>query len=905
MKKHKHYGRWPAACLSAILMVVLALPLLTPLIAEAAAPDTPVNVSPADGATGISLTCTLTSSAFYDGDGDTHVASRWQIAADDQFNDIAYDSGVNTSSLVELSVPSGNLDYDTTYYWHVRHLDNAGYWSGWSTETSFTTLGAEPPGTPINVSPADGAVDVTLTPTLESSPFTDPDEGDAHVASYWQIRTDSGTYDSPIFDSGVTTSSKTSIAISPGDLEYGTTYYWHVMYQDSYGKWSEWSTETSFTTIADTTPPVISMVSSSGITSTAATIAWTTDEPSTSLVEYGLTASYGSASEDAALVTGHSVILSGLTPGTTYHYRVKSRDVWDNEGASGDNTFTTTASGAPGTPVNLSPADGAVDITLTLTLESSAFTDPDTGDTHTASQWQIRNSSGSYGSPVFDSGVSISSKTSIAIPSGELSYETEYCWHVRYRDSYDNWSGWSTETSFTTISNSAPDKPANISPASTATDISLTPTLIGSAFSDPNAGDNHTASQWQIRKASGSYGSPVFDSGVSISSKTSIAIPSGELSYGTKYYWHVSYRDSYDNWSGWSAETSFTTISSSAPDKPANISPASTATDISLTPTLIGSAFSDPDAGDVHIASQWQMRNSSGSYGSPVYDSGTDTSNKTSITVPPGKLIYETEYCWHVRYRDSNGNWSAYSSETCFTATVLHPPGQPAAISPPDEATGISLSPTLEASAFSDPDAGDTHTASQWLITAISGDYSSPVYDSDTDTSNKTSIAVPPGKLSYGTKYYWQVRYRDSHNQWSMWSAEVSFTTRVLTADFSADITEAEPLEVVTFTDLSSGDIISWVWDFGDGVTAEWTTESMPDTGTIGHNYSAAGSYTVLLTVTGVVGTDTRMATDYITISAAAASGAVAGEGLPWPAIGVAIAVAVAGAGLLLYRSSR
>jgi len=786
------------------------------------------------------------------------------------------------------------------------------------------------------------------------------------------------------------------------------------MYQDSYGKWSEWSTETSFTAIADTTPPVISMVSSSGITSTAATITWTTDEPSTSLVEYGLTASYGSDSEDAALVTGHSVILSGLTPGTTYHYRVKSRDAWDNEGTSGDNTFTTTASGAPGTPVNLSPADGAVDIALTPTLESSTFTDPDASDSHSASQWQIRNTSGSYGSPVYDSSTDTSNKTSIAIPLDELVYETEYYWHVRYRDSYDNWSGWSTETSFTTISSSAPDKPANISPAGTATGIGLTPNLIGSAFSDPDEGDTHSASEWQIRKASGSYGSPVYESSTDTINKTSITVPSGELDYGVKYYWHVRYRDSYDNWSGWSTETSFTTISSSAPDNPANISPADAATGIDLTPTLIGSAFSDPDVGDTHTASQWQIRNSSGSYGSPVYDSGTDTSNKTSIAISLDELGYETEYYWHVRYRDSydnwsgwsaetsfttisssapdkpanispadaaigigltptligsafsdpdegdthtasqwlitatsgdysdpvydsgtdtsnktsiaipsekldygvtyywhvryrdsNGNWSAYSLETCFTAVVLHPPEQPAAISPPDDATGISLSPTLEASAFSDPDAGDTHTASQWLITATSGDYSDPVYDSGTDTSNKTSIAVPPGKLSYGTRYYWQVRYRDSHGQWSIWSAEVSFTTRVLTADFSADIIEAEPLEVITFTDLSSGDITSWAWDFGDGVTAEWTTESVPDTGNIGHSYSTAGGYTVSLTVTGVAGTDTRTATDYITISAAAASGVAVGEGLPWPAIGVAIAVAVAAAGLLLYRSSR
>ena len=55
-----------------------------------------------------------------------------------------------------------------------------------------------------------------------------------------------------------------------------------------------------------------------------ATITWDTDEPSDSRVEYGtdpgaLTPSVESGS---ALVTSHSLQLTGLNPSTTYHYRV-------------------------------------------------------------------------------------------------------------------------------------------------------------------------------------------------------------------------------------------------------------------------------------------------------------------------------------------------------------------------------------------------------------------------------------------------------------------------------------------------------------------------------------------------------------------------------------------------------
>src|SRR5439155_9261119 len=50
---------------------------------------------------------------------------------------------------------------------------------------------------------------------------------------------------------------------------------------------------------------------------------------------------------DSRLLTAHSVTLSGLTPSTTYHYRVLSTDAAGNPATSGDFTFTTAAGPAP------------------------------------------------------------------------------------------------------------------------------------------------------------------------------------------------------------------------------------------------------------------------------------------------------------------------------------------------------------------------------------------------------------------------------------------------------------------------------------------------------------------------------------------------------------------------------
>jgi hypothetical protein len=59
-------------------------------------------------------------------------------------------------------------------------------------------------------------------------------------------------------------------------------------------------------------------------------------------VEYGVTDEYGSFTTlDTDMVTSHSVELSGLKAGQTYHYRVISRDASGNETVSPDFTLQT------------------------------------------------------------------------------------------------------------------------------------------------------------------------------------------------------------------------------------------------------------------------------------------------------------------------------------------------------------------------------------------------------------------------------------------------------------------------------------------------------------------------------------------------------------------------------------
>lgn len=96
----------------------------------------------------------------------------------------------------------------------------------------------------------------------------------------------------------------------------------------------------------DITPPVItSGPLVSNVTSSSALVSWSTDELSDSVVQYGKTSSYGLTATGADNVREHSVLLTSLSPDTTYYYRAGSTDSSGNSVWSIQRTFKTSAQG--------------------------------------------------------------------------------------------------------------------------------------------------------------------------------------------------------------------------------------------------------------------------------------------------------------------------------------------------------------------------------------------------------------------------------------------------------------------------------------------------------------------------------------------------------------------------------
>jgi PKD repeat protein len=78
-------------------------------------------------------------------------------------------------------------------------------------------------------------------------------------------------------------------------------------------------------------------------------------------------------------------------------------------------------------------------------------------------------------------------------------------------------------------------------------------------------------------------------------------------------------------------------------------------------------------------------------------------------------------------------------------------------------------------------------------------------------------------------------------------------------ADFTASPRNGPRPLTVQFTDLSSGLIEAWLWDFGDGITSTLQSPT--------HTYAVKGVYTVTLAVNGPGGSDTETKAAYITVT--------------------------------------
>lgn len=408
----------------------------------------PTITLPAANATHVVVNPTLKTSAFSASTpGNTHQRTIWEIhssASIDATTRVWYLDAYSTS-LTAVEVKSGNgtfenalsgayaLSDNTTYYARAAHIDNTGISSDWSSLVTFKTWRG--PAKPSITSPADGALEVAVEPSLTASVFSDADTGDTHLKTDWEIRSyEEFTYDAYVVWRKNGSTNLTSITVNAANGEYvngqtklnAYTKYWaRVRYYDNHGAPGEWSEPVEFTTQSPPNKPWIgipiywynyqyqySVLPNPAIDSTWANDpagendrhtmtdwevwdevrvgdtfsvnkrVWYKNKDTHNLIRIYVTTANGTFENSLAGKTG-------LSHSTVYYARARH---YDNHGSVSDwsNWIRFFSKTPPRKPAIASPVANQTHVSIYETkLDSGEFLWGDEGDTHLKSDWEI------------------------------------------------------------------------------------------------------------------------------------------------------------------------------------------------------------------------------------------------------------------------------------------------------------------------------------------------------------------------------------------------------------------------------------------------------------------------------------------------------------------------------------
>jgi len=224
-----------------------------------------------------------------------------------------------------------------------------------------------------------------------------------------------------------------------------------------------------------------------------------------------------------------------------------------------------------------------------------------------------------------------------------------------------------------------------------------------------------------------------------------------------------------------------------------------------------------------------------------MYDLSTSTEIQITTNNSTQKLpaIYEDRIVWEDK---RNGNWDIYmynlstSTETQITTNEFNQ-GFPAIY-------GDRIVWVDDRSGRRDIYMYNLSTSRETRITTSGSVWLDEEYDDIWGVGEG-------GPAIYGDRIVWE-DVRNGNGDIYMFTLASAEVPEPPVADFSANITSGYAPLSVLFTDRFEN-ATEWNWDFGDGATS---IEHNPV-----HTYSAAGNYTVNLTVSNSNGTDSKLAT--------------------------------------------
>jgi chitodextrinase len=268
--------------------------------------------------------------------------------------------GAGCSNFAQIATPTGTTYSDTglsvltSYSYRVRARDAANNLSGYSNTASATPPDTTPPTAPSNLT-------ATASSTSQINLSWTASTDNVAVTGYWVERCQGA---------GCTNfaqlpASPTGTTFSDTGLSASTTYVYRVRATDAASNLSVYSNTASATTqaVPDTTPPTApSNLTAAAASSSQINLSWTASTDNVGVANYRVERCQGAGCTNFAQLpttpTGTTYNDTGLSPSTTYLYRVRAADAAGNLSAYSNAASATTqaAPPPPSTPIYIQNA---------------------------------------------------------------------------------------------------------------------------------------------------------------------------------------------------------------------------------------------------------------------------------------------------------------------------------------------------------------------------------------------------------------------------------------------------------------------------------------------------------------------------------------------------------------------
>ena len=453
-----------------------------------------------------------------------------------------------------------------------------------------------------------------------------------------------------------------------------------------------------------------------------------------------------------------------LNGSSEYRWRCRDESEWGQIGAwSEPQKFTTDVDASVATP-SITVEGAPSNVPETPTLTGSAFDTVSGEDTHTSTQWRIERVSDN--AVILNQTVAEGSLTTFTVPSNTLSESVQYRFMVRYQGTTFGWSNWGT-TVATCRSQFVSVLTPQITVTGTPSNVPETPTITGSAFAVTTGySDTHVSTDYQVTDVStdGIVWNAYNQTGASL---TSITVPKGILQQAKNYRFMMRYRGAVYGYSQWASiegttKAQFTYIAT--PTLTVEGAP----NDIYEQPLLTAGAFtvvSDTGEADTHEATDWEILKTADS--STVWQSLNDTINKTSITVPAGRLQVSTAYKFRVRYKGVNFGYSEWQEVQGTTVAQFIGVKTPTITVKNGTSQTVDIGTLFQGSDFVYIGGTDSLGAQEWTLYAKSDtNFSTPLH-----TYKASSVYLPYPNYSISANTEYVLRYRQQSKTSQKWSS--------------------------------------------------------------------------------------------------------------------------------------